>query len=154
MKIIFIFLIAFFIIIKSEVAIQECNIRTSTQIIPPKIWFEQAIDGFSQNRLLTRFLHNKAGIFTNEIGGCYLNILSPVFIYQATGFFGVFFWYYFVYRAVLKNQRMMILIILMLPIIPIASSNAQNYFFGINLVSNVDKLIAFFGLVTFAKGDK
>lgn len=151
MKTIFIFLIAFFIILKSGIGIQECNIRTSLQIIPPKIWYEQAIDGASQNRLLTRSLHNKAGIFINEASGCYLNFLSPGFIYQATGFFGVFFWIYFAYRAVLKNQRMIILILLMLPLIPVASANAPVYFFGVGLVAILYKLIAFFGLISFFK---
>ena len=151
MKIIFIFLIAFFIIIKSEVAIQECNIRTSTQIIPPKIWYEQAIDGSSQNRLLTRFLHNKAGIFTNALSGCYLDFVSPVFIYQSVGFLGVFFWFYFAYQAAVRNQRMIILILLMLPLIPVASVNAQVYFFGTGFVSIIFKLIAFLGLISFFK---
>ena len=154
MKIFVIFLITFFIILKSGVQMEECNIRTSTQIIPPKIWYEQAIDGKEQSILFTRFLHNKVGMFVNEISNCYLQILNPVFIFQTAGTFGVFFWFYFAYRAILKNQKMIILILLILPSIPIASSNDQNYFFGINFVSNLYKLIAFFGLVTFAKGDK
>lgn len=151
MKTIFIFLIAFFIILKSSIEIQECNIRTSLQIIPPKIWYEQAIDGPFQNRLLTRVLHNKAGIFINEVSGCYMNHLSPVFIYQATGLFGLCFWIYFAYRAVVQNQRMIILILLMLPLIPVASANAPTYLFGLGLISNLYKLIAFTGLITFFK---
>ena len=154
MKTIFIFLIAFFIIIKGGLQIEECNIRTSLQIIPPKIWFEQAIDGPFQNRLLTRVLHNKAGIFINEASGCYMNHLSPVFIYQVTGLFGVFFWIYFAYRAVVQNQRMIILILLMLPLIPVASTNAPTYLFGMGLISNLYKLIAFLGLIAFFKKDK
>jgi len=151
MKTIFIFLIAFFIILKSGAQVQECNIRTSLQIIPPKIWYEQAIDGPFQNRLLTRVLHNKAGIFINEVSGCYMNHLSPVFIYQVTGLFGVFFWIYFTYRSVVHNQRMIILILLMLPLIPVASANAHNYFFGLGIIANFYKLVAFLGLISFFK---
>lgn len=132
----------------------ECNIRTSLQILPPKIWYEQAIDGSSQNRLLTRFLHNKAGIFINALSGCYLNFLSPVFIYQAAGFFGVFFWLYFAYRSVVQNQRMIILILFMLPLIPVASVNAPVYFFGLSLLAIVFKLVAFLGLIMFFRISK
>ena len=151
MKTIIIFLVAFFVILKSGGQVQECNIRTSLQAIPPRIWYEQAIDGSSQNRLLTRVLHNKAGIFINEINNCYLQILNPGFIHQAAGFFGVFFWLYFAYHAILKNQRMIILILLMLPLIPLASVNAPVYFFGLGLISNIFKLISFLGLISFFK---
>lgn len=154
MKTFFIFLIAFFIFLKSDVQMEECNIRTSLQILPSKIWFEQAIDGPEQSPLLTRFLHNKAGTFVNEIGNCYLQIFNPVFIYQSAGIFGVFFWLYFAYRAVVQNQRMIILILLMLPLIPIASANAPTYLSGLGLISNLYKLIAFLGLITFFKRDK
>lgn len=151
MKIFLIFVITFSIVLKSGGEIKECNIRTSLQAIPPKIWYEQAIDGPSQNRLLTRALHNKAGLFLNEVSNCYLQIASPRFIYQATGIFGAFFWFYFAYRSIVQNNKMLILILLTLPLISVASVNAPTYFVNTNLVANIYKLIAYVGLIMFFK---
>ncbi len=105
------------IISKSGWDLPKCNLTTATQALPPRIFFEQTIDG-PQPVLLTRFLHNKIGIFLSESGRCYLNVIDPIFVFDSVGILGLIAWLYFVYRITLNKQWFLIFLFLGMPLFP------------------------------------
>ena len=117
-NIILIFLISYFIIAKPISKLELCNLDTAKLAIPPRIHFEQTIDGPTQRTLITRLLHNKVGIFMSEFGRCYFAVLDFNFIFSATGVIGLVFWLYFVYATIDRKKWYLAFLLLVLPIIP------------------------------------
>lgn len=113
MKIIIFFIISILVAVKNPVLPDFCNVDTAKGAIPPRIHFEQTVDGRSQNIFITRFIHNKVGIFVNEFGLCYLAIIDLNYLAASLGLVGMFFWLYLFYRSVLnKNWKILALIAL------------------------------------------
>ena len=123
----------------SDYLLPTCNLATAKQAIAPRIFAEQTIDGSRQPPLVTRFLHNKLGIFASEFGRCYFNALDPNFIYRSVGTLGLFFWTYFVYQIAIKNLWPGALVFLILPLLP---------FFSLPVIITVyiNKIFAIIGL--------
>lgn len=122
----------------------SCNVSTAKQAIAPRIFAEQTIDGPRQPPLVTRFLHNKLGIFASEFGRCYFNALDPNFIYKSVGILGLFFWTYFIYQIAIKKLWPGILVFLTLPLLP---------FFSLPIIITVyvNKIFAIIGLIILIK---
>lgn len=98
----------------------ECSLATIKQAMPVRIFNEQTIDGPSQPIFLTRFLHNKIGIFLSEFGKCYFNILDPNYIDDRVGILGLFFISSALYRlAVSQKLKLLIALFLLIPFLSI-----------------------------------
>lgn len=141
MKKFLILAVFFFYIIslKNDFSLPICNLATAKQAIAPRIFTEQTIDGPGQPPLVTRFLHNKLGIFASEFGRCYFNALDPNFIYRSVGIAGLFFWTYFIYQIAIKKLWPGIFAFLILPLLP---------FFSLPVIITVyiNKIFAIIGL--------
>lgn len=99
-----------------------CNLQTINQAIPPRIFAEQTIDGPTQAVLLTRFLHNKVGIFLNEMTRCYFNLLDPNFIVQITGILGLVLILVAIYRLI-KIKQFLLLTFFIYPLLSIFTNS-------------------------------
>ena len=117
-KFILLIFLALIIFLKRSPEISECNIITSKMAIPPVIFYETTIDGPYQHVLLTRFLHNKAGIFGSEFAKCYFNYVSPNTLIQFMSIFGLIGFGYFFYNTVTKKKWIFIIVSLILPVFP------------------------------------
>lgn len=141
MKKFLILAVFFFYIIslKNDFSLPICNLATAKQAIPPRIFAEQTIDGPQQPPLVTRFLHNKLGIFASEFSRCYFNALDPNFIHRSVGIPGLFFWTYFIYQIAIKKLWPGIFVFLILPVLP---------FFNLPLmiIVYINKIFAIIGL--------
>lgn len=118
MKIFLIFIISIFWILKPLPTIENCNVKTIRQALPPVTWFEQTIDGHDQSVIVTRFLHNKIGIAGSQFAKCYFNSIDPQIAYKSVGLLGLAFWLYFIYYISSKINWFLILIFLLMPFIP------------------------------------
>ncbi|GEM_PF-5815419 len=118
MKIILIIIFSAIILVQANPSLPICNVNTAKQAIPPRIFYEQTIDGKDQNILLTRFLHNKIGIYASEFGKCYANVFDPNFIYHLLGAIGLVTWFYFVYLIAKRRLYPIIAILAVLPMLP------------------------------------
>lgn len=116
-----------------------CNLTTAKQAIPPRIFAEQTIDGIGQPIILTRFLHNKFGIFGSEFTRCYFYSLDPNFIYHSVSI-GITSWLYFIYFSTTRKLIFPGFVFLIIPALP---------FFGIPLiiVSYAHKIFAIIGII-------
>ena len=143
MKIIILLLIAITIVFKQAPKSQACDVYAAKRAIPPRIFYEQTIDGNNQPVLITRFLHNKIGIFASEVAKCYFNVIAPNAMYAGAGIFGLIFEIYLAYKLVLWKKWYILIILLLLPFAP---------FFNIfeNQIYYMHKLFALFGLAVFA----
>ncbi|OGD93653.1 hypothetical protein A2697_01555 [Candidatus Curtissbacteria bacterium RIFCSPHIGHO2_01_FULL_41_44] len=139
-KLFLILIFSIIIISKTGWDLPICNIETATLAITPRIFAEQTIDGQNQPVLVTRILHNKAGIFAQEAGRCYFNTLDPNFIASSTTLLGLIFWLYFVYRILIGRIWHLTAIFLLLPVLP---------FFNLAslIVVYTNKLFAIIGLI-------
>ena len=147
MKIIILLLIAITIVFKQAPKSQACDVYAAKRAIPPRIFYEQTIDGNNQPVLITRFLHNKIGIFASEVVKCYFNVIAPNAMYQSAGIFGLILEIYLIYTIIVWKKWYVSAILLVLPFAP---------FFNIfeNLVIYAHKLLALSGLVLLAKRRK
>lgn len=93
-----------------------CDIRTAQQAIPPKIFFEETIDGSGQNVYFTRFMHNKVGIFSHEFAMCYFNLIDFNFLTKNLNLFGLAMWLVFIYRQFIKKRYLVF--VLIIPALP------------------------------------
>lgn len=118
MRIILILIFSAIILVQANTRLPICNLDTAKQAIPPRIFAEQTIDGKDQNILLTRFLHNKIGIYASEFSRCYANVFDPNFIYHTVGAIGLVTWVYFVYAVAKRRLYPIIAILAVLPILP------------------------------------
>lgn len=106
------------ILAKANTGLPVCNLDTAKQAIPPRIFAEQTIDGRDQSVLLTRFLHNKIGIYASEFNRCYFGVFDLNFIYHTVGIVGIITWLYFVYQIIQKKFYFLLFILLALPLLP------------------------------------
>lgn len=142
-------LISFLIIAKSGWDYSECNIRTAKQALAPKLWFEQAIDGSSQNTLVTRFYHNKISMITAEIAHCYFERLSPNFFFEISGIFGTFSIIYLLYWLTVRRRLIYLSCLLLAPAIPVLSYNLPTSGLTVALLAFLYKGLAAAGLGLF-----
>lgn len=138
-KYLFLVLASFLIVTaKGSSDLPICNFQTAKQAIPPRIFAEQTIDGPDQPIIITRFIHNKVGIFGSEFTKCYFFSLDPNFIYHTTGI-GIIFFLYFMYTVLVKKRYILFIIFLIIPALPF-------FRLPIILISYVYKLFAIIGL--------
>jgi len=105
-------------IISLPVFTQEvCNINTAKNALSPVISYEQTIDGNTQNVLITRFLHNKIGIFMSHISKCYLEFFNPVNLYLSVGIYGLIFYLFLIYKILTKNMVLLMIAVFTAPIL-------------------------------------
>ena len=142
MKLLLILLICTIIILKTPEQTVDCNLDTIKQAMPVRIFSESKIDGSKQSVIVTRFLHNKVGIFLSEFSKCYFGILDPRFIFDSTSIFGLVFLVYFFYKMISFKIFPLILSVLVIPIISI---------FKLPLIIAIVsfKIFAIIGLVVF-----
>lgn len=144
MKYILIIIFTFFIIYVPSHKLETCNIDTASNAISPILFYEQTIDGSGQNVLITRFLHNKVGIFTSQIAKCYLEYFNPVNVFLSTGIYGLMFLLYFAYKVF--SQRLVLLgAVLLFPPILLILINLPY------LTSIYYKLVSILGVVIYFK---
>lgn len=147
MRVVLLFILSLIILLKSEWQVPICNLSTAKNAIGPRIFAEQTIDGQDQHVLITRTLHNKAGIFLSEFGRCYFNFINPNFIYKSTGIFGIAAWFYFVYRIIKKFVWPQVAIMAIIPALPF-------FYFPMILITFTHKLFAIIGLVILVLQDE
>lgn len=116
MKIVIFVLIFLLIVFTSTFTQIDCNIKTAKQALPPRIFYEQTIDGPNQPVVLTRFIHNKIGIFGSEFGKCYLENFGLDFVYKNIGLLGLIFWLFFVYKVMSRPKYPALFCLLVLPL--------------------------------------
>lgn len=141
MKKIFLVLIIFIVFGQSTQTV-NCNLSTIKQALAPRIFAEQTIDGRQQQPLITRFLHNKAGIIGQETGKCYSSYIDPNFLIKNINIFGFLSLLYFIYYFIYHNLKIVILFAL-LPLFAI-------YNLPIIVIVNIYKLFAIIGLTLFS----
>ena len=138
-----IILVVIIILIAAKVptAQERCNVDTAFQALPPRIFFESKIDGPLQNVTVTRFFHNKVGIFMSELGRCYFNAIDPTYLLNSTTIFGLIFWFWALFYLVERKRFFIILLLLAVPLIA---------FFKLNLpiILIANKVLAAFGALT------
>ncbi len=142
MRIFFITIIALFILTKGGWSLPPCNYKTALQALPPRIFFEQTIDGPDQPVLVTRFLHNKVGIFGSEFARCYFNAFDPILIYNSTRLLGLLGWLYFIYNIIVKKHYLPLAALAIIPVLPFLTLDAA-------IVAYTHKIFAIIGLASF-----
>ena len=142
MKLLISLLIATYIFTLKLPQLPVCNYQSANQAIPVRIFFEQTIDGKDQPILLTRFLHNKIGIYGSEFGKCYFNFFDPVLIYHTIGLLGLFFWLFLLYQIVTNGKWNYLPIVLILPILPLLNIFPSG-------IAYFHKIFAIIGLILF-----
>lgn len=145
MKYILIFIFAIYLIFKSIPQLKVCNINAAKMAIPPRIFFDSTIDGRAQHVLVTRFFHNKIGIFSNELGRCYFGTIEPYYLFNALGFIGLAAWLFAMFEFTLSKRWKILVIILLLPLIPFIQ-------FGYwKIIPYTHKAISVAGFILFLK---
>lgn len=144
MKIIIFLLVVTTIIFKQAPKWQVCDIYAAQRAVTPRIFFEKTIDGKNQPVYITRFFHNKIGIFVSEVAKCYFRAIEPNTIYLSSGFFGLIFEIYFLYKLASWKKWFALSIFLILPFFP---------FFNIleNQFTHIHKILALAGLFIAAR---
>lgn len=142
MKIIVLLLSLFLIWIRPVSYPPTCNTVTAYQAIPPRLFAEITIDNNTQNTFLTRFLHNKAGIFLSEFQRCYFQSFDLNYLNELLNPLGILGYFYFVYRSFISKRIVLIMLILALPAVPFFNQPQI-------IVAVFDKLFASIGIVTF-----
>lgn len=140
MKIIFLIIFSIAILIKTPPQLPVCNLFTAKQALPPKIFAQQTIDGPAQPVVITRFFHNKVGIFASEFAYCYLSALDLNFIAGSTSLIGLISFLYFLYQIAIKKIWLAAAIFLFFPLLPF-------FDFSSLIVSYAYKVFAIIGLL-------
>lgn len=138
-----------FIILKTGWNVEECGIRSAHQAIAPIVWYEQTIDGPGQNPIITRFFHNKIGIFVSQMTRCYFNRISPDFVFDTVGIFGLIFIFYLVYRLLTKKRWQILAVITVFSFLPTISTNFPTSKIFVNMLAIFYKSLAIVGLKYF-----
>ncbi len=144
MKYLIFILISAVIIIQKGWTLPICNMDTVKQSIPPVIFAQTTIDDSLQPTIITRFLHNKAGIFVHEVTKCYFFSLDPNFIYKSVSLVGIFFFIYFIYRILRNKKYSAIIIFFIIPAFPIFNLQPT-------IVAYFYKIFAIIGLMLYLK---
>ena len=143
-KLIFAVVLVFLIFSKRDFVLPDCRRQNASLAIAPRIHYEQSIDGKNQPIEITRFFHNKIGVFGNELANCYFDVLSPVLMFQITGIFGLLSILFLLYFLANNKNYLGLSIIFLIPFL---------YFLNFyqTLLPFIYKGIAFFGLFKFLK---
>lgn len=144
MKLTIFIIAAFFIIALPFKKLEQCNLSQALQALPPRIFAETHADGSHQAPLITRFIHNKPGIFLSEFSRCYLYVLDPMIIYSSTGIFGTIAWGYLIYASAVSKNWPLLTLIFTFPLL---------LFFNIfqGITTYIHKLFAIIGLLFFLR---
>lgn len=149
MKIFLLLVISAFIILKVGWNVDECGIRSSLQAVVPVVWYEQTIDGSNQNPLITRFFHNKIGIFVSQMARCYFNRIGPEFIFDSVGIFGLMFIFYLICNLSTKKRWPILTVIAVFSLLPVLSINFPTSKLFVDFLAYFYKLLAIIGLKAF-----
>ncbi len=112
-------LTAIFIIAAKPFILPQCNLTTINQAIEVQIFAQQTIDGRNQPVLITRFLHNKAGIYASETAKCYFSVLDLSFLSKNLSLIGLVSFLYLSFLLAKKGNMFYTLMFLLIPILPI-----------------------------------
>jgi hypothetical protein len=93
-----------------------CNLATIKQDFAPTIFFETTIDGSSQKPLVTRFFHNKVGLYGASTTKCYLNFLDPSLIYKNLGPLVLILIGFFISKSIAQKRLQLLLIFFLTPL--------------------------------------
>lgn len=140
MKIILFVVFSLFIIVQKGWELPTCNFTTTLQALPPRLFAQITIDGSNQHVLVTRFFHNKVGVFLQEASHCYLDGLDPNFIFKSVGPIGIISWLTFVYRISIDKKIHFIFAFLSILILPFFN-------FPPSIVAYSHKIFAIIGLI-------
>ena len=132
------------ILLKTGWDLPDCNFKSAQNAVKPLIFAETTIDGKDQPVLITRFLHNKIGIFTHETSRCYFNVLDFNFVKDSTTLLGLFFWLYFIYQIIIRKLWLLGAAFLLIPMVPFLD-------FSSTLTATSHKVFAIMGLAWFAR---
>ena len=123
---------------------ERCDRITAMQSVAPIIWYEQTIDGQNQRHYLTRFLHNKPGVYMSHVGKCYFQAIDPFLLYKNLGIFGLTAFYYVFYFFLREKKHYFLTFALVLPILPF-------FAFPTNIQLLLYKVTATIGLALIVK---
>lgn len=143
-RLILILIFSLVILTANSASLAICNLETAKQAIAPRIFSEITIDGANQPVLITRFLHNKLGIFSHELARCYFATIDPNFILKSTSVIGLVTWSYFAYRIFARRVYLMLAIFVFMPIVPFINLPTLAIVFA-------HKIFAIIGLVFLVK---
>lgn len=119
MKIVlFLILTVMIILVKSTSTLPPCSMALVKQDFIPVSFEQISIDGSLQKPLVTRFLHNKLGIYGQEISACYFNATEGEFLFKNIGAIGTIFFLAFYYKLIVKKRWIFLLLALIVPILP------------------------------------
>ena len=143
MKTLVVALSLIFVIISPIENLQTCDVNTGKIAVAPLI-FNETHEDAGQNVYLTRAVHNKLGVFSNQLFHCYFYYLDWQTIFKTTGFVALIFLIYLLVKSAAKNNFIYGVLFLIYPLIPITN-------FPILSVAYFYKLFAIIGLVYFLK---
>lgn len=135
------------IIYQKTASLPVCNLDTAKLAIAPRIFAEQTIDGKDQPIFITRFLHNKIGIYGSEFGRCYTSALDLNFINHSLTPIGIIALLYFIFKVFVSKRFLLIFPIILVPLAP-----AFNI--PVSIIVSVYKLFAIIGLAIFVSKSK
>ena len=145
MKILLFVLLSAVIILKiSPTPLPICNIATVKQALPPVIFYETTIDGSNQPVLVTRFLHNKIGIYGSETTKCYFNALDFIFINNSTSIVGLLGILLFTYKSAIKKYYWLLVIFLFLPLLPFFTNSDKILILAYKIFAIIGLAFVFF----------
>jgi len=102
--------------------------------VPHQVWEAQTADP-NANVLMTRFLHNKLSLYSNNFARCYLSYLSPDFINAAFTIVGLILFLAGIYFLVVKKNWRILTILLLAPLFPLFSFPESKLIQGVILYS-------------------
>lgn len=144
MKTIFAILVAILIITKTAPSPDRCDRITAAGAVPVRIFAETTIDGRDQVILVTRFFHNKLGIYTSEFARCYFGNLDLNFIKNSTSIFGLFAIMFFVFRAITRKYYALLAVFLASAILPFLTASTT-------ILIAIYKIFAIIGLLLWLR---
>lgn len=112
---------------------ERCDRITASLSVAPIIWYEQTIDGQKQRHYLTRFLHNKPGVYMSHVGKCYFQAIDPFLLYKNLGIVGLAAFFYIFYFFLREKKHYFLTLALVLPILPFFAFpvNAQIFIYKV-----------------------
>lgn len=145
MKILLLVLLSVVIIFKTPGnPLPICNIATVKQALPPVIFFETTIDGPKQPIFVTRFLHNKIGIYSSEATKCYFNAFDFIFIDNSISIVGLVGILVFAYKSIIKKYYWLLVLLLFLPFLPFFTNSDRLLILAYKIFAIIGLYFAFF----------
>ena len=138
MKILFFAIAIYFIINTPFNVVDPCNLDTAKMATDVRVWEQVSFDGNMQNVLVTRFLHNKPGIFLSEFSKCYFRVYDFNMIVDLVSIVGLSFWLYFIYKIFTTGNHLLVIAFILIPVLPFLKSYPS-------LIPFIHKMIALGG---------